>query len=70
MTVSFGDAEDAQLTGAQSGMKDIVEKKRLEMSLESAEDIEAIEGEEGTATGTPAPPPEEGASPGPEGTAP
>ena len=70
MTVSFGDAEDSQLTGAQSGMKDIVEKKRLEMSLESAEDIEAMEGEEGTATGTPAPPPEEGASPVPEGTAP
>ncbi len=43
MTVAFSsDTGDTQLTGAQSGMKEIVEKKRLEMSLESATDIEAM----------------------------
>jgi hypothetical protein len=43
MTVAFsGDSSDTKLTDAQSGMKEIVEKKRLEMSLESAADIEAI----------------------------
>ena len=43
MTVAFsGDTSDTKLTGAQSGMKEIVEKKRLEMSLETAADIEAI----------------------------
>jgi hypothetical protein len=44
MTVAFGDT-DTQLTGAQSGLKEIVEKKRLEMSLEAAADIEGIEAE-------------------------
>ena len=42
MTVAFGDAGDTQLTGAASGLKEIVEKRRLEGSLESGADIEAI----------------------------
>ena len=40
MTVAFGDAEDTRLTGAQSDMREIVERRRLEMSLEAAADIE------------------------------
>ena len=47
MTVAFGDSGDTPLTDAQSGLKEIVEKRRLEGSLESASDIEAIEPEEG-----------------------
>ena len=43
MTVAFSDTgANAQLTDAQSGLKEIVEKKRVEMSLESANDIEAV----------------------------
>jgi hypothetical protein len=39
MTIAFGDsASDAKLTGAQSDLKEIVEKKRVEMSLEAADD--------------------------------
>ena len=64
MTVAFGDSGDTQLTGAQSGLKEIVEKRRLEGSLESASDIEAIEPEEGAETAPvlapePSPPAEE-----------
>ena len=40
MTVAFSDKADTQLTGAQTGMKEIVEKKRVERSLEAATDIE------------------------------
>ena len=41
MTVAFGDSSgDAKLTDAQTGLKEIVEKKRVEMSLESTADIE------------------------------
>jgi hypothetical protein len=67
MTVSFGDTGDTQMTGAASGMKEIVEKKRLEMSLESATDVEVIEApqEEGTEALPDSP---EGEAPGPAGT--
>ena len=60
MTVAFGDAAgDTKLTGAQSGMKEIVEKKRVEMSLETTEDVgEFSTGETPPAAGTPAPAPE------------
>ena len=44
MTIAFGDAStDAQLTGAQSDLKEIVEKKRVEMSLDAANDVSADE---------------------------
>ena len=44
MTIAFGDdAGDTKLTGGQSDLKEIVEKKRVEMSLETTEDIEALE---------------------------
>ena len=46
MTVAFGEPTDTTLTGGQSGLKEIVEKKRVEMSMESAEDIDGLEGEE------------------------
>lgn len=40
MTIAFGDStEDTKMTGAAADMKEIVEKKRVEMSLEAAEDI-------------------------------
>ena len=52
MTVAFGDAEQTQMTGAASSMKDIVEKRRLEMSLESATDIEQIAPESPEAGGS------------------
>ncbi len=42
MTVAFGEPADTALTSAQTGLKEIVEKKRVEMSMESAADIEAI----------------------------
>jgi hypothetical protein len=42
MTVAFGDTGDTQLTGAQSDMREIVEKKRVEMSLDAATDIEGM----------------------------
>ena len=60
MTVAFGDAAgDTKLTGAQSGMKEIVEKKRVEMSLETTEDVgEFSTGETPPAAETPAPAPE------------
>lgn len=51
MTVAFGDAEQTQMTGAASSMKDIVEKRRLEMSLETATDIEQIAPENPEAEG-------------------
>ena len=44
MTIAFGDAStDAKLTGAQSDLKEIVEKKRVEMSLDAANDVSADE---------------------------
>jgi hypothetical protein len=49
MTVAFSDESDVKLTGGQSGMKELVEKKRVERSLESASDIEAMASEEGAA---------------------
>ena len=61
MTVAFGDnAVDTKLTGAQTGLKEIVEKKRVEMSLESANDIggtapESAPAAEASAPETPAP---------------
>ena len=62
MTVAFGDSGDTTLTGAQSEMRGVIEQRRLEMSLESAEEIEAIEepeaGEEDGATEEEAPPAE------------
>lgn len=45
MTVSFGDVGDTTLTGAASGMRDIVEQKRVEMSLEAASEIQGQEPE-------------------------
>ncbi len=42
MTVAFGDTGDTQLMGAQSDLKEIVDKKRVKMSLETATDIEAM----------------------------
>lgn len=43
MTVAFGsEAGDATLTGAQSDLKEIVEKKRVEMSLETAQEIDTF----------------------------
>lgn len=54
MTVAFGDTGEQQLTGSQSGMKEIVDKKRVEMSLETATDIEALQ-PTGPAPDTPAP---------------
>lgn len=56
MTIAFGDATgDAKLTDAQTGLKEIVEKKRVEMSLESSEDIEAFSPSASPAAGEPAP---------------
>lgn len=43
MTLAFGGSGDTQLTGAASELKEIVEKRRLEGSLESATDIEALD---------------------------
>jgi hypothetical protein len=40
MTVAFGDTGDTPLTGAQSDMRDIVERRALEMRMEAASDIE------------------------------
>lgn len=58
MTIAFGDsAMDAEVTSAQSGLKEIVEKKRVEMSLDAAEDIVGVEGTTAPSatTGEPAP---------------
>jgi hypothetical protein len=43
MTVAFGDAGETPLTGAQSDLREIVEQRRVEMSLEAASDIDALE---------------------------
>lgn len=44
MTIAFGDsAMDTEVTSAQSGLKEIVEKKRVELSLETTEDIGTAE---------------------------
>ncbi|HAL91522.1 MAG TPA: hypothetical protein DCM68_00655 [Verrucomicrobia bacterium] len=69
MTVAFGDAEgETKLTGAASGMKDIVEKKNLEMRMETATDIDALAPETAPPSGeTPAP---EAPSPTPAGETP
>ncbi len=66
MTVAFGGEESGEkLTGSQTGLKEIVEKKRVEMSLETAADVEA----EGAGDAVPAggAAPEAGTSPAPEG---
>ncbi len=77
MTVAFGDVTgDVKLTGGQAGLKEIVEKKRVEMSLETTEDVQGLPPETGTpvappAAGTPAPEPPAPAAPTvPEGSAP
>ena len=44
MTFAFGDsAMETEVTSAQSGLKEIVEKKRVELSLETTEDIGTAE---------------------------
>lgn len=58
-TVAFGDAGDTQLTGAQSDMREIVERKRVEMSLEAATDIEGMAPQVIGSSGEAAPPKEE-----------
>ncbi len=40
MTVAFGDTGDTPLTGAQSDMRDIVERRALELRMDAATDIE------------------------------
>ena len=61
MTIAFGDSEgDTKLTGAASGLKEIVEKKRVEMNLESAEEIQGV-----TPDGAAPAAPEAGAEPAP-----
>ena len=57
MTVAFGDVTgEEKLTGAQTGLKEIVEKKRVEMSLETTKDVEALAPTEGApAANTPEP---------------
>ena len=68
MTVAFGDSSgDAKLTGAQTSLKEIVEKKRVEMSLDSTADIEEFSpnGAAPAADGTPA-----AGAPAPEAPAP
>jgi len=66
MTVAFGGEEsDEKLTGSQTGLKEIVEKKRVEMSLETAADVEADTSGEAAPEGGAAP--EAGTSPAPEG---
>lgn len=41
MTIAFGDeADETKVTGAQADLKDIVEKKRVERSLEAASDAD------------------------------
>ena len=66
MTVAFSDKADTQLTGAQTGMKEIVEKKRVERSLEAATDIEtAVPGAENSAPAEPGGAPEAPASEAP-----
>ena len=57
MTIAFGDAStDAKLTGAQSDLKEIVEKKRVEMSLEAANESEEPEAPAAEAAPAPAAP--------------
>lgn len=43
LTVAFGDEVDTTLTGAQSDMRDIIQMRALEMRMETAADIEALE---------------------------
>lgn len=72
MTIAFGDSEgDTKLTGGQSGLREIVEKKRVEMSLESAEDIQTLPPKTPAALEAPAPTESAPSAPaGPEGAAP
>lgn len=57
MTIAFGDASaDSKLTGAQSDLKEIVEKKRVEMSLEAANEAEGLEAPASGAAPAPAAP--------------
>lgn len=71
MTVGFGDKIDVPMTGAQSDLKEIVERRRLEMSLETAEEVDEFSPGEGAGPGNePAPageaPPQEDEAPPPE----
>lgn len=60
MTIAFGDeADETKMTGAQADLKDIVEKKRVERSLEAASDAE-VQAERAVAA-EPAPPTESAA---------
>jgi hypothetical protein len=65
MTVAFGDTGDTQMTGAASGLKEIVDRKRVEMNLEAAQDIEAGSQEGAVSPAEPAP--AEAAPAAPEG---
>ena len=57
MTIAFGDSSgDSKLTGAQSDLKEIVEKKRVEMSLDAANEADAVSAETPAAPAAPAEP--------------
>ena len=74
MTIAFGDSEgETKLTGGQSDLKEIVEKKRVEMSLETAEDVGELAPAGGAAPAAGASAPESpapAAPAAPEGSAP
>ena len=55
MTVAFGDTGGTTLTGAASDMRSIMEKKRVEMSLETASEIDVVDSSYGGEIVTPAP---------------
>ncbi|NCD21587.1 MAG: hypothetical protein EOL90_01425 [Spartobacteria bacterium] len=55
MTIAFGDeADETKVTGAQADLKDIVEKKRVERSLEAASDADVPAEPAGAAAPAPA----------------
>ena len=72
-TVAFGDAGETQMTGAASGLKETLDKKRVDMNLENAAEIQTEGGAE-PAPGAPAEAAPAEAAPAaaaaPEGTAP
>jgi hypothetical protein len=70
MTVAFGDTGDSKLTGAAGGMKEMVEKKRLEMNMETATDIEALAPEDAAAPAASAPAAPEAGTPVPAESSP
>ena len=72
MTIAFGDdLGETKLTGGQSDLKEIVEKKRVEMSLETTDDIDALSPEgDGAAPAAGTPAPESPVPAAPEGSAP